>query len=87
VDEPPSGTRFHWSATPNTDRYEILWDRLGVPSPGQCLTGDDPDPTDTEYVDPGIPDPGEGWWYLFRGVRDSCGGAPWGPSRLTPSCP
>ncbi len=83
----PSGTRFYWPATPNATRYEIKRELLGVQGPGQCRTGADPNPSDTEFVDVDVPIPGVGWWYLFRGATTSCGGAPWAPTVFSPDCP
>lgn len=87
VDQQPVGTRFHWSATPPAERYEMLGWWPGAPTSGQCWTSSDPDPHDTEYVEFDIPVAGELWSYLFRGVHSLCGEAPWGDAGSAPSCP
>ena len=47
---------------------------IGDPTGAVCWTADDPDPTDTEYIESATPVPGACWFYLFLGVDDACGG-------------
>jgi hypothetical protein len=46
-------------------------DRDGLPDSGYgvCVTGNDPNPADTQYLDADVPAEGQGFYYL-KGVRD-----------------
>jgi hypothetical protein len=87
VDALPEGaSRYRWQSAPFADRYDLLHGLLPDPSGAVCWTDQDSDPTDTEYVETAIPQPGHGWFYLVRGVDDLCGPGPWG-SPLGGVCP
>ncbi|MDH3428051.1 MAG: thrombospondin type 3 repeat-containing protein, partial [Gemmatimonadota bacterium] len=81
-------TLFGWNPEPLSDRYDLVRGTLSDPAVRVCATSQDPDPTDTEYVEVATPPAGEGWFYLVSGVDDQCGGrGPWGDGRADDVCP
>ncbi len=84
---PNGATQFSWDATPTSDHYDVLWGDLSDPTSAVCVTDQDPDATDEEYVEPASPAAEICWFYLFRGVDDECGGpGTWGSSPLAGDC-
>jgi hypothetical protein len=81
-------TRFGWDSEPLADRYDLLRGPLPGPAGAVCQTDQDPDPTDSVYVESATPPAGEGWFYLVIGVDDACGGpGPSGNGRPGGICP
>ncbi|MDH3629393.1 MAG: FG-GAP-like repeat-containing protein, partial [Acidobacteriota bacterium] len=81
-------TLFGWDPEPLADRYDLVRGTLSDPAVRVCATSQDPDPTDTEYVEVATPAAGEGWFYLVSGVDDQCGDrGPWGDGRADDVCP
>ena len=79
-----STSELTWQDAAFADRYDVLrGDPAGLPASdyGTCRTADDPDPTDTTFVDTARPDPGSGFTYLVRAYNDACALAgSWGAS-------
>ena len=48
-------TRFGWDPEPLADRYDLLRGAIPDPAGSVCWTDQDPDPTDTEYVESATP--------------------------------
>ncbi len=72
---PGSTSEMTWQAAAFADRYDVLrGDPAALASSdyGSCRTTDDPDPTDTTFVDTARPDPGAGFTYLVRAYNDAC---------------
>ncbi len=81
-------TRFTWTADPLAERYDVVRGPLDDPDGAVCRSSSDADVTDTEYLESGDPAPRGGWFYLFRGVDDGCGGpGEWGSDRFGTGCP
>ena len=71
---------LHWPALQGVTSYVVYRGALsdlidsdhdGLPDEGYgvCITGTDPDPSDTTFVDPELPGSGGGFFYL-KGVVD-----------------
>ncbi len=85
---PGSVARFVWAPALFADRYEILRGSVVNPEGAVCWTHNDSDPTDTQFVEPAMPLPGDSWFFLIRGVDDACGGAgPWSDGPIGGDCP
>ena len=72
-----SSVQFTWSAVQTADVYDLIGDLLPASdvAAAPCRTSEDPDPTDTTFVDGSLPDSGTGVYLLVRGVDLACGGA------------
>jgi hypothetical protein len=83
---------FDWSAAPGATHYDVARGALGafpVGSGGNEVCFDDL--AGTTLVDPAIPDPGAGFWYLSRG-ENACGIGTFGNQsggspRVATACP
>ena len=72
------GSLLSWAPVPDAVAYDVGWGSLGtLRASGDffhategCLADNE---IGTVALDPDIPDPGDGYWYLVRGVN--CGGA------------
>lgn len=75
-------TALTWPATSRADLYDISRGALGAWTQGDfgaCQNGRDPNLTDTTFLDPDRPLPGEGFFYLVRARSLGCGGpGSWG---------
>lgn len=75
-------TSLTWQQSRTADRYDVsrgLISELGVTSYGSCQTVRDPNPGDTQFDENQLPPIGEAFFFLVRGVDQSCGGAgSWG---------
>lgn len=70
-----SSTALTWTPAPFGDRYDVSRGALaeiGRESYGACKTAADPNPTDTSFVDPDLPLPASGFFYLVRAVNTYC---------------
>jgi hypothetical protein len=69
-------THFGWQSAQQNDYYDILRGNTAdrSRSGATCWTENDPDPTDTSYIEVETPARGHGWYFLFRGVDEACGG-------------
>jgi hypothetical protein len=75
----PGGELVSWTAITGADTYDLVRGSLSLLSGSggdftistqACLVNDQ---AGVSFVDPAVPPPGSGYWYLVRGV--SCGGA------------
>jgi hypothetical protein len=69
-------TSISWSAALFSDLYDVergLITQLNGSDFGECQNARDPDRTDTLFVDDEPAPPGQGFFYLVRGVNLSCG--------------
>ena len=74
-------TELSWPTTAFADAYDVARGsiaELDGLAYGACR-GDDPDSRDTTYFDSEVPPTGDGYFYLVRGVSETCGVAgSWG---------
>jgi hypothetical protein len=54
------------------DLTDVGGDGLPAAGYGACISASDPDSTDTTFIDPEVPAPGEGFFYV-KSVVDSTG--------------
>jgi hypothetical protein len=75
-------TTVRWQMPPSADRFDVSrgsTDRLPLGDYGACRNGHDPDLSDDEFIDAGVPVSGSSFFFLIRGVDTGCGGAgSWG---------
>ncbi len=71
----PDKTTMRWSENVMADRYDVYRDDVtALPAAGLCRNGDDPDLTDTTFVDTTVPANGAALFYVVGLTKDGRAG-------------